>query len=225
MRCALGSASSPRGSRIERGSFAGTVNLLRIIGAALALASMSATVAAEIAARPESVQPLLVGAQVPGEVPVLTEQGKPTTLRQAMAGRAALIIFHRGGWCPYCDMQLSELRAIEPRLRELGCQVIAITPDAPAALRRRALQDTSGYVLLSDQNLELTQAFGIAFHVDREKLGPAAANIKPVLPVPAVFIVDPSGVVRFQHVNPDYRVLVPRELLLAAAKASLPVSN
>jgi peroxiredoxin len=198
---------------------------LAVIGALLTLASMSAAVAAEIAARPEAVQPLLIGAQVPGEVPVLTEQGKPTTLRQAMAGRAALIIFHRGGWCPYCDMQLSELRAIEPRLRELGCQVIAITPDAPAALRRQASREPSGYVLLSDEKLELTQAFGIAFHVDREKLGPAAANIKPVLPVPAVFIIDPSGVVRFQHVNPDYRVLVPRELLLAAAKASLPGPN
>jgi peroxiredoxin len=197
----------------------------RIVGALLALASMSATVAAEIAARPESVQPLLVGAHVPDEVPVLTEQGKPTTLRQAMAGRAALIIFHRGGWCPYCDLQLSELRAIEPRLRELGCQVIAVTPDAPVALRRRSSREPSGYALLSDQDLELTQAFGIAFRVDREKLGPAAANIKPVLPVPAVFIVDLAGVVRFQHVNPDYRVLVPRELLLAAAKASLPISN
>jgi peroxiredoxin len=191
---------------------------LAVTAALLALASMSASVTAEIAARPESVRPLAVGTQVPGEVPVLTEQGKPTTLRRTMAGRAALIIFHRGGWCPYCDMQLSELRTIEPRLRELGCQVIAVTPDAPVALRRR---EPSGYTLLSDQDLELTQAFGVAFRVDREKLGPAAANIKPVLPVPAVFIVDPSGAVRFQHVNPDYRVLVPGELLLAAAKASL----
>ena len=198
---------------------------LRIIGLLLALAAIRCTFAAGIAAQPNEVRPLLVGAQVPAEMPVLTEQGKPTTLRDTMAGRAALIIFHRGGWCPYCDMQLSELRMIEPRLRELGCQVIAITPDAPATLRRRAAREGSGYTLLSDQNLDLTQAFGIAFHVDREKLGPLAANIRPVLPVPAVFIVDAAGVVRFQHVNPDYRVLVPNELLLAAARASLPVSN
>jgi peroxiredoxin len=157
-----------------------------------------------------TLRPLLVGSPMPGSVTVQTEQRHDTTLAQTLSGRPAMLIFHRGGWCPYCDMQLAELRLIEPQLKALGYQIVAVTPDGPAALRRRNARDPLGYTLLSDESARLTEAFGVATRVDREKLGPLAANIRPVLPVPSVFIVDAEGVVRFQHVNPDYRVLVPK---------------
>lgn len=195
------------------------------VGAVLIVASISRVSMADVAAHPEAVRPLLIGAHVPNGVPVQTEQGRDTTLEDTLARRPAVLIFHRGGWCPYCDMQLAELRLIEPQLRALGYRVVAITPDAPQTLRRTRARQPAEYELLSDQSSQLTQAFGIAFRVDLKKLGPAAANVRPVLPVPAVFIVDGAGIVRFQHVNPDYRVLVPKDLVLAAARASLPPAN
>lgn len=177
------------------------------------------------AERPEDVRPLPVGARIPGEVALQTEQGRATTLDATLGGQPALLVFHRGGWCPYCDMQLSELRLIEPDLRALGYGIVAITPDAPAALRRRIAKEAPGYVLLSDEHAVLIQAFGIAFRLDAAKLGAAAARVRPVQPVPSVFIVDGAGMVRFRYVNPDYRVLVPKDLLLAAARAALPAAN
>jgi peroxiredoxin len=192
----------------------------------LALIAPSWALSEDLPNRPEEVRPLLIGARAPNSVIVQTEQGSSTTLPQVMAGRAALLIFHRGGWCPYCDLQLSELRLIESDLKALGYQIIAITPDPPAALRTRSAKDAIGYTLLSDHSLDLIKAFGIAFKVDTSKFAASAGTRpRPVLPVPAVFILDGGGTVRFQHVNPDYRVLVPKDLLLAAAKASLPVPN
>jgi len=195
---------------------------VRIAFAFFALVPGSIALAAGVAERPERVQPLLIGASMPGTVVVHTDRGVATNLVEAMGGKPAMLIFHRGGWCPYCDMQLSELRLIEAELRSLGYQIIAITPDPPRALRARAAKESAAYQLLSDQSSALAEAFGIAFRVDAALLrASSSANPRTILPVPAVFIVDAGGTVRFQYVTPDYRVLVPKELLLVAAKVSL----
>jgi peroxiredoxin len=201
------------------------MNRTTVAGFLLAFMVPLIAAAAEPADRPENVRPLLIGARVPEAVTVQTEQGRATTLQEVMGGRPALLIFHRGGWCPYCDLQLSELRLIETDVKALGYQIIAITPDAPATLRRLA-KTAIGYTLLSDRSASLIKAFGIAFDVDAAKLA-ASLSRAPVrvLPVPSVFILDGTGTVRFQYVNPDYRVLVSKDLLLAAAKASLPATN
>lgn len=185
------------------------------------------TEAVEYVTRPQDVCPLMIGSQVPGNVTLTTELGKTTTLPEAMDGRPAVLVFFRGGWCPYCDLQLSELRLIEAELKSIDYQVIAISPDKPAAMKARKQKGALGYTLLSDESAELIRAFGIAYQVDLR--GSTITNVKAgttlrLLPVTSIYIVDAKGKVQFQYVNPDYRVRVPKELVLAAAKAARQIS-
>jgi peroxiredoxin len=175
----------------------------------------------EIVSKPQEVRPLLIGAQAPAHIVLHTVDGQATTLAQAMQGKPSLLVFFRGGWCPYCDLQLSELRLIESDLASLGYAIIAISPDEPRALKVRGEKNALGYTLLSDASAELTRAFGIAYRVELPPSVVATAGSTRVLPVTSIYMLDTQGAVQFQYVNPDYRVRVPKELMLAAAKAAL----
>jgi peroxiredoxin len=186
--------------------------------------------AADYPKRPEDVHPLPIGVRIPAQILLWTVEGRATTLQEAMNAKPAVLVFFRGGWCPYCDLQLSELRQVESQLKSIGYQIIAIGPDSPASMRARMVKDEISYLLLSDDSLNLIKAFGIAFQLDEAKiarfraytgLDEKSGELHRLLPVPAVYLVDAAGRVQFQYVNPDYRVRMPKELLLAAAQASM----
>jgi len=191
----------------------------------IALLASSDALPDEVPARPEDIRPLLIGARVPWDMVLRTETGESTTLRRSMAGGPAVLVFFRGGWCPYCDLQLSELRLIEKDFRQLGFQVIAISADDAAATHARREKNSLQYLLLSDASSALIRAVGIAFRADpavqrlQPALGVNAATGGQLLTVPAVYIVDEQGRVQFHYVNPDYRMRAPKAVLLAAARA------
>ena len=71
------------------------------------------------------------GARLPdGEL--LDAGGQPTTLAQNLGGKPAVIVFYRGGWCPYCNIALRTYQAqLVPALAERGIGLVAISPQAP----------------------------------------------------------------------------------------------
>jgi peroxiredoxin len=182
-------------------------------------------VAGDYAARPEEVRPLLIGAPIPADIPILAMDGAQNSLAEQLQSGPLVIVFFRQGWCPYCDIQLSELRLIEKDLNDMGYRVIAISPDSPNALKARVAKNELTYELFSDSSAALIKAFGIAFDASYAKSSADVARkpdqILRLMPVPAVYLVGTDGRVQFQYVNPDYRTRVPKDVLLAAAKSSM----
>jgi peroxiredoxin len=179
----------------------------------------------DYAARPEEVRPLLIGAPIPADIPIFAMDGSKGSLAEQLKLGPLVVVFFRQGWCPYCDIQLSELRLIEKDLNALGYRVIAISPDNPNALKARVAKNELTYELFSDSSTALIRAFGIAFDAGYAK-SPAevtrtAEQGVRLMPVPAVFLIGMDGRVQFQYVNPDYRTRIPKDVLLAAAKSSL----
>ncbi len=177
----------------------------------------------------EDAPGLAVGARVP-EVTLRTANDAPFDLRAATARQPAVLVFYRGGWCPYCTSHLAELQEIKADLRELGYQVLAVSPDRPAELQKSKRAGELTYTLLSDSDAEAARAFGLAFRVDdatHEKylteydidIEAASGRTHHILPVPAVFLIDREGVIRFAHHDPDYKARLDSESLLAAARA------
>lgn len=197
----------------------------RILLAALLLFTASALRAENPAAA------LAVGATAP-DVTLRTEKDVPFALRKAVAEKPAVLIFYRGGWCPFCTKHMSALAVIEKDLAASGFQLLAISPDAPAKLREKPAHQSLGYTLLSDSTMVAARAFGIAFQVTDEvfakyqafgvDLEAASGQTHHLLPHPAVFIVDKAGVIRFAHVNPDYKSRLDPAKILAAARAAKP---
>ncbi len=175
---------------------------------ALALLTITAGFSAPIlsANTAEEVRPLLIGAKVPS-AKVVDQQGESRDLTDLLKGKSSVVIFYRGGWCPYCNTQLSELASIEKELKEKGYQIVAISPDKPDSLNATDAKHDLGYQLISDSEYNAMNAFGIGY--DNQRRGK--------LPVPSVFLVTPELEISFQYVNPNYRYRVSAELLLAAA--------
>lgn len=200
----------------------------RILAALLSLAIWLPAAHAQIADSAQAVRPILVGSAVPA-VELTELSGLPTTLAKVIGGKPSVLVFYRGGWCPYCNLQLSELRKLGPDLQQHGFQLIAISPDRPEALSKTLESGDIDFTLVSDNRALALQAFGIAFRVDdatREKyqehgidLEQASGETHHALPVPSVFVIDAAGVIQFAYVNPDYRTRVPLRLVRAAIEA------
>ena len=115
---------------------------------------------------------------------------------------------------------------------ELGYQILAVSPDRPEKGRAIVAKTDIEYTLLSDPKLKAARAMGVAYKVDDEtydayknKLGAdleeRSGERHHLLPVPSVFLLDTEGVIRFEYVNPNYRIRIPPEVLLAAARTAL----
>ena len=185
----------------------------------------------QIADSAENVTPLLIGQAAPSSK-LQTVDGDPVSLKALTMQKPTVLIFYRGGWCPYCNRQLAGLKDIEGQLDELGYQILAISPETPAQLQEQKLQTKFSVQLLADPDLEAISGFGIGYFVADEKrttyksksdinLTSDKTTGKAVLPAPAVFILNTDGKVVFSYVNPDIKTRISPELLYQAAKLSL----
>lgn len=180
----------------------------------------------DIAPEADAVRPLLNGMTIPN-VTVNLADGTPVSLAGLTMQKPTVLLFYRGGWCPYCNRQFAELQTVEQEIVELGYQILAISPETPANLQKQALNTEMQVIQLSDTALNAIREFGLAFHVDKvTQMRYAANNINlatdadgnAVLPAPGVFIVNQQGVVEFSYVNPDFKVRPSAALILSVAK-------
>ncbi|WDE05079.1 AhpC/TSA family protein [Thalassomonas viridans] len=204
----------------------------KLLTAGLALLFTFAVQAAKpIAEEAGLVTPLLNGQQVPA-VMATTVEGKQVNLQDVLVGKKTILFFYRGGWCPFCNTQMGQLKQISSRLKGMGFQLIGISTDAPEGLQASIKERDLDYTLLSDFNSKVSQSFGLAFfasqktterYVSKMKLtNPLQKNRQGeerlVLPAPAVYVFDAKGLVQFNYVNPNFRVRLDEELLLKAAE-------
>lgn len=196
-------------------------------GAFIALTVLLAPVAkADFASEASQVTPLLIGAKVP-DITVKTADGSPVSIRGYIMQKPTIVLFYRGGWCPYCSRQLASFKQIEDELVELGYQILAISPESPARLQEQKLETEFAVTLLSDNTLSAINAFGIGYHmamttaIKYRSMGIALTEDSegvPVLPAPALFFINQQGLVEFSYVNPDYKVRPSATLVLNVAK-------
>lgn len=174
----------------------------------------------DLPAKPEDISPLLIGEMVP-ELQLAQMDGSSTDFGAVLNGKKTILIFYRGGWCPYCNTHLSDLQKIEPKLKELGYQIIAVSPDVPAKLNESDQKHNLSYQLYSDVKGELMGKMGIAFQAperyQKMLLSVSAEENKGWLPVPSVFIVNDKKQIVFEYISPDFKHRMNGDLLLAVA--------
>jgi peroxiredoxin len=186
-----------------------------------------------VAPSAEEIRPLLIGARAPR--PILRDKNdKEYDLGKAYSEKPTVLVFYRGGWCPFCTRQLMEIAPLVPRLEDLGWRILAVGMDQPSKIREMEKElGVRSHELLSDNDLRAAKAFGVAFQVPADlvsrykteygiDLEAASGRSHHVLPVPAVFLIDTEGTIVFTYVNPDYKKRVDGELLLLAAKSAAP---
>ena len=147
-------------------------------------------------------------------------------LNTEIQNASAVIIYYRGGWCPYCNRQLQALRKVEDEILKKGYQIYAISPDTPDELTKTLEQNDLNYTLLSDSRMAGASALGIAYKVNNTvvkryknwgiDLEKSSGQTHHLLPHPAVIVVNTKGIVQYLYVNKDYKVRLSTEDLLEA---------
>jgi len=169
------------------------------------------------------------GVAVPGSAlpdgELLDVGGQPTTLAQNLGGKPAVIVFYRGGWCPYCNITLRTYQAqLVPALAERGIGLVAIGPEAPDGAQTTKESKQLTFPVLSDPGNQIAAQLGI---LTAPSDGARAAQLQlgldltqvnadqtSALPMPAVVIADADGVIRWIDVHPDYTTMAePGQIL------------
>jgi peroxiredoxin len=188
---------------------------------------------APIADTAEQVQPLQAGQNAP-QFTVRTVDNEVLTFDPRNLERPVLLITFRGGWCPFCNMHLSELKDIITEIDSLGVDVLFLSGDRPEllyqSLSRETREDIAGlnYTILSDADAQAAIALGIAFkasqqtidrrHEKEQDIGDSSMLRHGVLPVPAVFAIGTDGVIAYTFADPNYKVRLPSDELMAVVK-------
>jgi peroxiredoxin len=158
--------------------------------------------------------------------------GKPVRLADLWRNGPLVIVFYRGGWCAYCNLQLRAWRQLESELARLGATLLAISPQTPDNSQSTAEKNELAFTVLSDSALEAANGFGIAFtlHPDLVDFYGSVGTDIPVLngnglwvlPVPATYVIDRTGIIRFALIDEDVRQRAePRGVIAAIEKLAL----
>ena len=208
---------------------------IALLGASLAcsVAIQAGHADVPIAASADLIEPLGKGDRAPRFV-VETVEGEAFDFDPQNLERPVVLLTFRGGWCPFCNMYLSEMRHTIPEIRELGVDVLFLSGDRSELLYESLKQETQDdiagleYTILSDADAQAAIALGIAFRAPQGAIDGRRARNQDiegsamlehgVLPVPSVFAIDKQGEIQFAYTNADYKVRLPADELLAAAQ-------
>jgi len=165
------------------------------------------------------------GARAP-EFELQDASGKMVRSSDLLALGPVVLSFFRGRWCPYCITELEIWRDIYPDLRQRNALFVAVSPQMQRQNDFTVQQHSLPFAVLTDPGSALSEKFGIAYTVPeyhRLHYRSIMVNIPFVngeqswrLPLPAVFVIAPDGIIRFSEVHADFRVRPEPADVLAA---------
>ncbi len=157
---------------------------------------------------------LKVGKKIP-EFTLYDIEAKAYTNEDLLKEGPIVIMFYRGGWCPYCTKSLANLSDSLSFIEAAGAKVYAVSPQQPYGMEKTQEKSDTKILLLEDRKGEMMKAFDVAFHVTdkyKEKLMAFAMvdlteynmSEEAMLPVPATYVIDQEGKVLYRHFDYDY---------------------
>ena len=161
----------------------------------------------------------------------------PSVLLQNQLGQAVdikdladdgplIVTFYRGGWCPYCSLELRAYQKVLSDIEQLGARLVAVSPETPDNTLSTSEKNDLKFEVLSDAGGALADALGIRFELSDQVISYfiSAGHDLPerngdgrwLLPIPATYVIEKGGRIALAHVNPDYRTrLEPADALKA----------
>jgi peroxiredoxin len=136
-----------------------------------------------------------------------------------------IVTFYRGGWCPYCNLELKAFQEILPEIKAAGASLVAISPEKPDDTLSTAEKNALAFEVLSDVGQKVGRAFGLVYQFTddlRSAYGGFGHDIPAhngapgewALPVSATYVIDRDGTIIYAYTDVDYRDRAdPRDVL------------
>ena len=156
-----------------------------------------------------------VGDQAPNIV-LPDVHGQPFEVTRLLAKGPVIVTFYRGGWCPYCNLELKAYQAVLPRIAAAGASLVAISPEKPDDTVSTTEKNALTFPVLSDVGHQVGKAFGLVYSFTDElrsvydgfKLDIPDKNGTPddwSLPLAATYVIGTDGRILFADTSVDYR--------------------
>lgn len=139
--------------------------------------------------------------------------GDTVVLSDLLMEGPVVISWYRGGWCPYCNLELLALRRALPEIEQTGAMLVAISPEVPDSAMSTVDRDSLDFLVLSDLGNETARDYGIVFKLPPSVKELYESNIDlPAynkdesweLPLAATYVIDTDGIVRYAFLDVDY---------------------
>lgn len=155
--------------------------------------------------------------------------GESVSLYEQLENGPVVLVFYRGAWCPYCNLQLHTLRESLPAIEDAGGQLITVTPQKPDKSLEQVKEDDYPFEILSDLDSLVMKAYKLYFEVPMDLVDVYRRNFgldladyngdgRYVLPVPATYIIDREGVIRAGATDVNYKERMEPATIIEALK-------
>src|SRR6201998_3374512 len=156
-----------------------------------------------------------VGDRAP-DIRLRDQHGELFDAATLLAKGPVVVTFYRGGWCPFCNLELKAYQAVLRRIAAAGASIVAISPEKPDDTVSTAEKNALSFPVLSDIGQTVGKAFGVVYAFTDEvrgvydgfKLDIPAKNGTPddwSLPLSATYVIGADGVILFSETRVDYR--------------------
>ncbi|MCA9283641.1 MAG: AhpC/TSA family protein [Phycisphaerales bacterium] len=155
-------------------------------------------------------------------------KGDTVVLADLLAKGPVVITWYRGGWCPYCNLQLKAMQDRLPDFERLGATVVAISPEKPDESLSTAEKDALAFLVLSDHGNAVADRYGVRYKLPGAILEQFNKGFgldkhndddSGTLPLAATYVLDRDGVIRWAFVSADYRERAEPGDVVAAIEA------
>lgn len=157
---------------------------------------------------------LKVGDKMPSFI-LPDANGKEISSDELLDNGTLIISFYRGGWCPYCNLELRALQNLLPEFEKYNANLVAISPEKPDNSLSTQEKNELKFPVLSDINNLVAKSMGLVFEVPKEVVDLSKKEFSldlteinetadHELPIPVSYVVDTNGIIQFAFVNPDY---------------------
>jgi peroxiredoxin len=190
-----------------------------------------ATLGAEITKLAESgiaKRALQVGAKAP-DFSLPDTHETPVNLSSLLAKGPAVVTFYRGGWCPFCDLQLRAYQSVLSEIHGLGAELVAISAQTADYALSDAEKKRLTFPVLQDAHNRVSRQYGLVFTLSdaMKQLQTGFGNPIPKfngddsweLAMPGTFVLDQKGIVTLAHVDPNYMLRLEPAAILDALRA------
>lgn len=170
---------------------------------------------------------LQVGDKIPNVI-LPNAKGEQVNLNKILEDNFIVISFYRGGWCPYCNLELRTLQQYLPEFEKYNAKLIAISPEKPDNSLSTVEKNQLKFEVLTDINNQEAKKFGIVFEYPKyleDTFNGFGLDLKKYnnsdkieLPLPATYVVDKEGVIQYAFADEDYTKRANPEEIVDALK-------
>jgi peroxiredoxin len=167
---------------------------------------------------------LKVGDRAPA-IKLGNARGQTVDVSALLKKGPVIVTFYRGGWCPYCNLELRAFQRVLPELTAAGAALIAISPERPDDTLSTAEKNALTFEVLSDIGQKVGRAFRLVYEFSDELKAAYkgfgldiptknGAESEWALPISATYVIDRNEMIIYAHTDPDYRDRAdPNEIL------------